>query len=301
MFLSAAALHVVTAAASANFTFVGYGRCERHNTTGTQGPFAYLTGVYKAVETRPKCKQTCAEEPACAAYWFYTGPPFTSCVLDGYSANDTAAMVAALGSEWSAQGVDPSDPNFKNYCQANCSIGGTDNNGHGGHAECFKKVSSAAASSPSPPLEADEVIMCPCVDGDAAQKWHLSHVATGAETVVYQQKSTNPNSTSSCLTYNANKTLVVAPCSVRTAPETYRWTFAGAVLPNLQWQGGDSEQKQCLRPWRAEPKVGLRLTHAPCDGTSSGEFWLYNTDASDPSSIANPQYALCLSTAGEQC
>ena len=43
-------------------------------------------------------------------------------------------------------------------------------------------------------------------------------------------------------------------------------------------------------------KAGGRLTHGACNG-GTGEFWLYNTDASDAASIANPEYGLCLSSA----
>ena len=142
-------------------------------------------------------------------------------------------------------------------------------------------------------LVASAATMCTCSDGDAAQKWQLSHVSTGAKTVVYQP---GPKSTThSCLTFDANKTLAVAPCSLRSASDKDRWTFAGAVLPNMQWQGGEPLVKTCLQG--GSMKAGGRLTHGVCAG-GIGEFWLYNTDASDAGSIANPQYGLCLSSAG---
>jgi hypothetical protein len=134
--------------------------------------------------------------------------------------------------------------------------------------------------------------MCPCSDGDAAQKWRLSHVATGAKTVVYQPGGANSTAAPSCLTFDASSTLVTAPCSLRTASDEDRWTFAGAVLPNMQWQGANGT---CLQG--ARMKAGGRLTHGACNG-GAGEFWLYNTDASDAGSIANPEYGLCLSSVG---
>ena len=113
-----------------NFSFVGSGRCTQHDA------LSYITGAYNALKPRHVCASECAKRPACIAYWFYTEKEalFSSCFLDGRSANDTASLVSDLGEGWEFDGKGKD-----NYCQDACTVGATDGNRLGGEAECYKR------------------------------------------------------------------------------------------------------------------------------------------------------------------
>jgi hypothetical protein len=67
--------------------------------------------------------------------------------------------------------------------------------------------------------DASLISMCKCIDSEPSQLWQLSHISTGANTVIYQLSHTpGANSTvHSCLTFDANNTLVMSPCDLLTA------------------------------------------------------------------------------------
>lgn len=137
-------------------------------------------------------------------------------------------------------------------------------------------TTAAAGSTP--------VVACPCMKTARTQMWSLSDRDTGKQTVVYQGEGTN----ATCLAVDSNHSLVAAPCSPRTAPAAFRFTFGGRTLPDVRWEGG---LDLCIK------SKGLHgLGVGMCDG-GEDEFWLYDVDSEDPNHIANPSTAGCL-TAG---
>lgn len=114
--------------ADSNFTKVGNGRCM----VGNAPLFSYITGAYNNLVLRTGCEKHCAERAECIAYWYYTGSLFSSCFLDGGSANDTNIMAADLGHGWTTYGTDNAT-----FCRKDCVVGGTDEEGK---SECYAKV-----------------------------------------------------------------------------------------------------------------------------------------------------------------